>query len=128
MGFQDRYSTKYIPFDEASQMAYEAECNRRIWGDNSSRCGATIWTPNLNPNFVEDRAFSLYAMECEGELPTRRGKLNQVVKMLIAAGPEANDFAKQCEIYDAVGIDSDTFTDDEIIYITREVERLCKHF
>ena len=125
MGFQDRYSTPFIPFDEESQKMFGEHMNQKIWGN---KCGATIWGPRTESNFVEDRAFSLYAMECEGEIPTRRGKLNQVAKMLVAAGPEANDFAKQCEIYDAVGNDSDTFTDDEIIYITREVERLCKHF
>jgi hypothetical protein len=126
MGFQDRYSTKYIPFNDASQAAYEAECNRRIWGDTLYECGATIWTPNLNPNFVEDRAFSLYAMECEGDLPTRRGKINQVIKMMAAAGPMCNDFETQCAIYDEVGIDSDTFTEEEVSYIEREVaKRLC---
>lgn len=126
MGFQDRYSTKYIPFDEESQAVYEAECNRRIWGDTLSECGATIWTPNLNPNFVEDRAFSLYAMECEGDLPTRKGKINQVIKMMVAAGSMCNDFETQCAIYDEVGIDSDTFTEEEVSYIEREVaKRLC---
>lgn len=119
MGFQDRYPTPFIPFDEESQKMFDDHMDKKIWG--------TVWAPRAESN-LEDRAFSLYAMECEGDLPTRRGKLNKVVRLLIAAGPDANDFAKQCEIYDEVGIDSDTFTDDEIIYITREVERLCKHF
>lgn len=41
------------------------ECNGSMPGDNSVRCGTTIWSPSMNGHFVEDRVFSLYAMECE---------------------------------------------------------------
>lgn len=103
------------------------ECNNSIPGDCWNRCGATLWAPSLRPHFVEDRAFSLYVMECEGDIPTRQGKINQVIKLMVAAGPlKCNDFAVQCEIYDTVGIDSDTFTEEEVSYIEREVaKRLC---
>lgn len=74
---------------------------------------------------VNNDAFFLYAMECEGDLPTRKGKLNKVAKML-AASDQPNDFRTQCVIYDAVGIDSDTFTDDEVLYILNEVARRIK--
>ena len=99
------------------------ECNDSMWGCHDNRCGATIWSPSLEPHFVEDRAFSLYAMECEGDIPTRQGKINQVINLMVAAGPMCNDFATQCAIYDKVGIDSDTFTDAECEYIEREVAR-----
>ena len=72
---------------------------------------------------VEQTAFNLYAMEKEGLLPTRQGKIEQVINLMVAAGPMCNDFAIQCAIYDKVGIDSDTFTDAECEYIEREVAR-----
>ena len=114
---------------------YGIECNGSIPGDGffcrhdkeqfgADRCGATIFSPSLNPHFVEDRAFSLYAMECEGDIPTRQGKLNQIIKLMVAAGPiMCNDFATQCHIYDEVGIDSDTLSDAECDYIVREVAK-----
>lgn len=101
-----------------------SECNNSMWGDHGNRCGATLWAPDPpRGHFVEDRAFSLYAMECEGEIPTRQGKINQVIKLMVAAGPMCNDFATQCDIYDEVGIDSDTFTDQEVQYIESEVAK-----
>ena len=102
---------------------YKSECNDSMWGDTQNKCGATLWSPSSDPHFTEDRAFSLYAMECCGETDTRQGKINRVVKMLVDAGSMCNDFATQCSIYDEVGIDSDTFTDDEVEYIEREVAR-----
>ena len=105
-----------------------SECNNSIWGDTPNRCGATIWAPSSNPHFVEDRAFSLYAMECEGDTTTRQGKINKVIKLMAAAGPMCNDFATQCDIYDEVGIDSDTFTDQEVQYIEREVAKRVRGY
>ena len=72
----------------------------------------------------ENEEFTMFAMECEGDLLTRRGKINKVIKLLVAAGPEdCTDFDVQCAIYDSVGIDSDTFTDDEVKYIEEEVTK-----
>lgn len=71
----------------------------------------------------ENEAFTMYAMECEGDMLTRRGKINKVIKLMVAAGPMCNDFATQCGIYDEVGIDSDTFTDQEVEYIESEVAK-----
>ena len=67
-----------------------------------------------------DEVFMLYAMECEGELPTRMGQLNGIVKRMRAAD-DPNDFAVQKAAYDAVGLDSDTLTDEEINYIVTKV-------
>ena len=69
--------------------------------------------------------FTLYAMECEGDLPTRQGKINKVIKLL-AATEDPNDFETQCRIYDEVGINSDTFTENEVQFIIREVARRCR--
>lgn len=102
---------------------YFSECNNSMWGDTHDRCGATLWSPSLEEHFVEDRAFSLYAMECEGEIPTRLGQLNQVVKLMVDAGSIRDDFNVQCQIYDIVGIDSDTFSDEEIRYMESEIAK-----
>ena len=112
---------------------FGSECNRSLWGeefhrDGHDRCGATIWSPSTNGHFVEDRAFSLYAMGCEGDTTTRQGKINKVIKLMVAAGPMCNDFATQCDIYDEVGIDSDTFTDQEVQYIEREVAKRVRGY
>ena len=73
---------------------------------------------------AEEVAFNLYAMEKEGHVPTREGKLNQIINKMVAAGPiMCNDFATQCRIYDEVGIDSDTLSDAECDYIVREVAK-----
>lgn len=71
---------------------------------------------------MESMGFWLYAMEQDGELPTRQGKINKVIKLL-AQSADPNDFATQCAVYNAARIDSDTFTDSEINYIEREVAR-----
>lgn len=90
------------------------ECNNSIPGDNDIRCGATIWAPSLTPHFVEDRAFSLYAM--------RTQQIEDLINIL-SARADWEDFAVQCEAYDAVGIDSDTFTDAEIEYIVNSIRK-----
>ena len=95
----------------------------RYVDDNIVRFGVPIWTPNLNPNFIDDRAFTLYAMEQSGDLPTRRGKINNIINLMVAAGPECNNFEVQCAIYDTVGFDSDTLTNQEVKYIEEEVAK-----
>ena len=70
----------------------------------------------------EDIEFTFFAMECEGDVDTRQGKINRVIKEL-AACADPNDFATQCRIYDEVGIDSDTFTVNELTYIEEEVAK-----
>lgn len=79
--------------------------------------------PCYRGSAIETTAFNLYALECEGETDTRQGKINKVIKLMVAAGPMCNDFATQCDIYDEVGIDSDTFTDQEVEYIESEVAK-----
>lgn len=96
------------------------------------KCGMELWVPwyrdaehhtLCDEHFHENEAFTMYAMECEGDMLTRRGKINKVIKLMVAAGPMCNDFATQCGIYDEVGIDSDTFTDQEVEYIESEVAK-----
>lgn len=73
----------------------------------------------------ENTEFLLYAMECEGDLFIRQSKINKVIKLL-AAAEDPNNFETQCRIYDEVGINSDTFTEDEVQFIIREVARRCR--
>lgn len=75
-----------------------------------------IKPPCYRDSSIETAAFNMYALEC-----TRQDKINKVIKLMVAAGPMCNDFATQCEIYNQVGIDSDTFTNEEIEYIVGEV-------
>lgn len=98
---------------------YESECNRSLFGEKSykdDRCAASLWAPSTSPHFTEDRAFSLYAMDC-----TRKQQIEKVIDLMAAQGDQCNDFEIQCQIYDIVGIDSDTFTEQEVNYIEREV-------
>ena len=76
----------------------------------------------FDATFIASNAYLGYAAECEGDNFTREGKINKVIKLL-AASDNPNDFATQCAIYDAVGIDSDTFTEQEVEYIQKEVAR-----
>ena len=86
-----------------------------------NNCPFEVWAPDYRSH-MNNTAFSLYAMESEGDLPTRRGKIEKVIKELLASD-DPSDFQVQCAIYDKVGIDSDTFTDEEINYIETEVAR-----
>lgn len=100
---------------------YESECNRSLLGEKSykndyNRCAASLWAPSTSPHFTEDRAFSLYAMDC-----SRKQQIEKVIDLMAAQGDQCNDFEIQCQIYDIVGIDSDTFTEQEVNYIEREV-------
>ena len=68
-----------------------------------------------------DPVFMMYAAESEGDIPTRRGKIQRLIKELAAAGyPKCDDFNYQCQLYNEIGIDSDTFTEKEINYIQKE--------
>lgn len=80
---------------------------------NKGRCHLELWEPTYY-NHVSDTAFTGYAARTE--------QLNEVARRL-AKADDPNDFATQCAIYDAVGIDSDTFTKYEINYI---VERIAE--
>lgn len=97
---------------------YESECNRSLFGEPNphDRCAASLWAPSTSPHFTEDRAFSLYAMDC-----SRKQQIEKVIDLMAAQGDQCNDFEIQCQIYDIVGIDSDTFTEQEVNYIEREV-------
>lgn len=97
-------------------------CDLEIWAPwyREDDCGPRQHDTHIH----ENEAFTMFAMECEGDLLTRKGKINKVIKLMVAAGPVmCNDFATQCEIYNQVGIDSDTFTDEEIEYIVGEVAK-----
>jgi hypothetical protein len=59
-----------------------------------------------------------YAMECEGDLPSRRGKINRAIKMLINS-LDPNE--EQYQIFRECGIEINSLTEDEIDYIESEV-------
>ena len=70
----------------------------------------------------ESKAEKLYCIESFGDMPTRRGKIEKLIRLL---SKESNpwDFGVQCRLYNQVGIDSDTFTPEEERYIVNEVSK-----
>jgi len=67
-----------------------------------------------------DDLFLMYQMECEGDLPTRRGRLNKAIKELTAAD-DPNDYATQMSIFTAN--DLLPISNEEIEYIESEVNK-----
>ena len=61
-----------------------------------------------------------YAMECEGDIPTRRGKINKFIKLLKMYPGANDDWSIQQSCLDRAGIDFE-FKDDEIALIEKEV-------
>lgn len=70
-----------------------------------------------------DSVFMMYAAESEGDMLTRRGKIQKVIKLMVAAGASCNDDEVQDKIFQEVGLDSDSLTGTEIHYIEKEVEK-----
>ena len=64
--------------------------------------------------------YSLYAMEQEGLLSTRQGKINQIIKLLVES-EDPNNFEIQCNIYKIANFNSETLTEKEINYIEKEI-------
>ena len=52
----------------------------------------------------------------------RISRIERLISLLVLTD-NPNDFATQCEVYEIVGIDSNTFTTDEIKYIEMEIAR-----
>lgn len=61
-----------------------------------------------------------YQMECCGDLPTRRGKIERFINAL-ANVPDANDVEVQYSLARECGLDMDDLTFEEIDYILKEV-------
>ena len=65
-------------------------------------------------------AFWLYAMECEGKISTRKGRLNRAIKML-ANSANPNSIETQTQIFEQVGLSMITY--EEAKYIEEGVSR-----
>lgn len=63
-----------------------------------------------------------YQMECCGDLPTRRGKIEHFINAL-ADTSDANDVEVQYSLARECGLDMDDLTFEEIDYILKEVNR-----
>lgn len=63
-----------------------------------------------------------YQMECCGDLPTRRGKIEHFINEL-ANTPDADDEEIQLAVARECGLDMDDLTFEEIDYILKEVNR-----
>ena len=62
----------------------------------------------------------LYAMEQEGDLPTRQGRINDFINKLSAAEDNTNPYVQE-RIRDMTNIESLFLTPDEIQYIENNV-------
>lgn len=61
--------------------------------------------------------FMLYAMECEGDIPTRRGQI-------IAAARQIGETARANGSIDIdIEVDPNEFTEDELDLLIQEIER-----
>jgi len=76
-----------------------------------------------NPAFpgdpVYDMAFNLYAMEEEGLLPTHRGTLNNLCKILDENNISPRDVDGFCWACDQAGVDWD-LTEEDLEYISNK--------
>lgn len=61
-----------------------------------------------------------YQMECCGDLPTRRGKIEHFINAL-ANAPDADNEEIQLVVARECGLDMDDLTFEEIDYILKEV-------
>jgi hypothetical protein len=74
---------------------------------------------------INDLPFMMYAAECEGDMPTRTGKINRFIKLL-AAAPNPNDLTVQSRVAKNCDIDLYSLNLTERKYIESEVNRLLE--
>lgn len=65
---------------------------------------------------LDNVAFTLYAMECEGDLDTRQGKINRFIKELREARYPIFE-ARQAAIAAECGLDFYDLSEQELAYI-----------
>lgn len=53
----------------------------------------------------------------------RQTQLDKIVNLMVETGKDCNDPALQQQIFNRVGIDSDTFSNAEIEYMEKEIEK-----
>ena len=66
--------------------------------------------------------FMLYAMECEGETTTKRGRMNKLIKIL-AAAPDPDDPDTQERAFEEAGLSNYDLTEEDERYIINEIRR-----
>lgn len=69
---------------------------------------------------LNDPAFMMYVLEQEGEIDTRQGKINKVIKIL-SQSANPNDEMTQMTAFDSVGLDGYSLSNSEVEYIESEV-------
>lgn len=76
-----------------------------------------ILAPNARTP-INNTAFTFYAM--------RQQQIEDVINLLVITD-NPNDFETQREVYEAVGINSDSFTSDEIKYIEYQITKRWRY-
>ena len=69
---------------------------------------------------LNDPAFMMYVLEQEGEIDTRQGKINKVIKIL-SQSANPNDEMTQMAAFHVAGIEKYSLSNSEVEYIEREV-------
>ena len=86
-------------------LKYESECNEQ------GRCSFALWAPSAKPHFIEDRAFSLYAMGESTQL-----EMDTIADCLARTEDiDLDEYEFECE--------REVFTDEEIDYIYQEAKK-----
>lgn len=111
---------------------WDCNCDTNGRGYSLERCEFSLWAPDRNHERVIQHgvndAFTLYAMEQEGEFDyrTRDERIEDVIKILVAAGDYAADYEYQDQVLCANGIDD--LSEEEAAYIAEEIEFRMRGF
>ena len=72
--------------------------------------------------YMFDNIEMAYQMECVGDIPTKRGKMEKIIRLLAETG-DPNNLETQNRIFTSVGLDIEDLSDDEIEYMETEIAR-----
>ena len=95
-------------------------------------CRFSLWSPNDNGGFVEDRAFSCFAQAQEGDFTVGKGKLDQTAEVLaynwVYLRVNPNDMITVRYTCQKFGLKYDDLFDEEVDYLERKTkEEISKY-
>lgn len=88
-------------------------------------CRFSLWSPNDNGGFVEDRAFSCFAQAQEGDFTVGKEKLDKVAEIMACSWvymriyPDTISARYVCQ---QQGFNYDNLLDQEVDYLSRKIE------
>ena len=72
--------------------------------------------------YMFDNIEMAYQMECVGDIPTKRGKMEKIIRLL-AETDDPNNLEVQNNIFTSVGLNIEDLTSAEIQYMENEIAR-----